>query len=286
MLKLVVSLLVLGVAFASVHDNELPSGNVHVEDIVMVRGANGQLETLGDRLDNMNVCDTCKSFVGKLDDILHDAQKLEKFKDILKMMCDYLAGQEADECKIMVDNIDALINRIEPYLKDPATLCAEIGLCQSSGEDSVEELPRYVKLVLLQMANMARHGGHTNDMLCDECQFAVNELKQLMAEGETKEEAMNALDSVCQAVFSGDSARKCVSIVNQYFPLVWDELRALIDDSHAICVDLDLCSSITGAKKRPIKLIRLLPAVRRVSSSDEIEEEQRVDVDDELDVLF
>lgn len=220
---------------------------------------NNNNNTPKDRVEQSNtVCDDCKVVVGMLDTALHDAEKLEEIKGVLKMLCDYLAGDEVQECKNMIDNLDALINRIEPFLRDPERACEAMGMCGSQSR----YVPRKVRVLTLYARHMLTR--ERNDVLCDECQFVMNELKALMQDKETQSEAKQALDYLCNEILSGATAQKCQQIVDQYFSVLWDELEALLSDTHQICVDLEMCQTRrqpTGLRGTP--LIRLLPAMRR-----------------------
>jgi len=79
-----------------------------------------------------------------------------------------------------------------------------------------------------------------------------------------QDEAKQGLEAMCNQIFSGQTATKCVNIVDQYFPLIWDELEALMSDAHAVCVDLEMCTQeVAPAAARRTNLVRLLPAMRR-----------------------
>lgn len=59
---------------------------------------------------------------------------------------------------------------------------------------------------------------------------------------------------------------QCVSIIDQYFPLLWDELETLLSDSRGVCIDLELCQNRQALASNTIRrtsMLRLLPAIRR-----------------------
>ena len=62
--------------------------------------------------------------------------------------------------------------------KNPAKFCQEIHLCK--GEAWIGEVARFPLLYAKKFLN--RVEGRSNDMLCDECQLAVDELRTLLTD--------------------------------------------------------------------------------------------------------
>jgi saposin len=260
---------VVSLSLANVADNRTPKDHV----------AHSNAITFNDRLSAADVCSECKVVVQEVDQMLHSAEKLEEFKLALKMLCNYLGGDEKEECKTIIDNIDVIIHKVEPYLNDPEMLCKEIGFC---GEDS-HDVPRLMRMSLVHANAFLTRSR--NDVMCDECQFVMNEVKNIVAEKDTQDEAKEVLESACNSILSGSSATECVNIIDQYLPLLWEEVVALLDDTHGLCVDLSLCASITARKNKPMSLVRLLPALRTVNhhhDHNQIEDNTVVNDEDDL----
>ena len=67
------------------------------------------------------------------------------------------------------------------------------------------------------------------------------------------------LESTCASL--GSYANECRQLVDQYFPLVWDELEALLADSRGLCNALGMCQgSRHHVGSRP--LLDLLPSTK------------------------
>lgn len=166
-----------------------------------------------------------------------------------------LSGEQVQECKNFIDNLDTIISQLDPYLQNPRLLCQQLELCNSARND----VPRLLKLVLKISRRYLTN--QRDDIVCDECIFVMNELKTVMAEREAKDEVKAIFDQLC-GYLGGTTAQRCMGIVDQYFPFIWDEVVSLLSDARGICVDLEMCQRQNQVSSRT-SMMRILPALRR-----------------------
>lgn len=226
--------------------DRVSSGGGSVWDMIMVRGSNGQLESHADFVaeqraiatgnEESAVCTDCMLVAKWIKIALKDGEKLEEYKGLLEMMCDYLPDDEKSICKNIVDNLPAYIHQLEPLLDNPRAFCQELSLC---GSQQITLKPVGRKLLHLVAQRVENGRQPSNDVLCDECLFITKELKTIIENKETEDEVKNVVESVCSQL--GSYQQQCKNLIDQYFPLAWSELEALLADGRDICNEVGMC---------------------------------------------
>jgi hypothetical protein len=95
---------------------------------------------------------------------------------------------------------------------DPLEFCKELSLC------AADNVPYVVRMAVRWLAartdGAVRVGSSThahpvqaNDVVCDECQFVVNQLRSIMGEKSTQDQVRQVFDGVCQYL-GGTTAQK------------------------------------------------------------------------------
>lgn len=184
----------------------------------------------------LDTCDECKNVVQQIDTYLQDETKIQELKNMLSLVCDVLPGSEKDECKSLVSNLDFVIHELQPLLKNPTAFCQTIHLCGARGRKSY-----FSKLGLMALKYRLFKGTLRNDALCDECKFAITELKAVWDQKSIQDEAKQLLDGLCSQL--GSYKATCDSLVNTYFPLIVQEIDRLLSDPANACSEIGLCSS-------------------------------------------
>jgi len=105
------------------------------------------------------------------------------------------------------------------------------------------------KLALLLIRKHLLSSGlspRVNDIACEECIFAVTELKSLLQDPSIQGQVKSFLTGVCAKM--GSMRDECTQLLDQYLPLVFTEIEALLDNPRAVCTDAGMCS---GASSSP-----------------------------------
>jgi hypothetical protein len=119
-----------------IHTNQSPKkDNPNVWDVIMVRGADGQLQSWSDHargVGESRVCADCEKIARYIAIAVKEGEKLEQFKSTLKLLCDLLDTQEQASCRNIIDNLDVILAKLGPLLNDPHAFCVELSLCDAS----------------------------------------------------------------------------------------------------------------------------------------------------------
>lgn len=185
-----------------------------------------------------STCNECILVASELKNVLDDPTKINRIKIALKLLCDYVGGERAEECRNIVDNFDFVIHQLEPYLDNPEQFCKEIHLC------STTRLPLSSIIVLkaMEFLNRSAHRENLGDMLCDECVFAATEMNSLLRNQRIQQELKAELESVCQILPS--YSQQCNEIVEEFFPKFLQFLQKLMSNPQQFCSELKLCQSV------------------------------------------
>jgi hypothetical protein len=194
-----------------------------------------------------DACAECKTVVTRFADAVKDPAKVIELKALLEMLCTQTSY--VDECKMFVSNLDKFIKVIEPYLSDPQAVCTKLHMCGNG------KLDRVHKLVLLYAKKYMNRVDRCNDFVCDECQYAVQELKNFVEDRSYQDEVKQFIsEEVCKRL--GKYQGSCDLFVQDILPEFFEELDKFLQNSKQVCVDVGLC---TAANEQ-------MPAISRVSA--------------------
>jgi len=180
-----------------------------------------------------NACDECKLIVTRFNEAAKDPSKMDELKNLLTMLCD--TTSYARECKLLVSRLDLIVKELEPYLRDPANVCKRLHFC---GSDRTQKIQRLGLIFVKQYLN--RMEG-TNDIMCDECQFAVAELKSIVETRSSQQEIKDLIHQVCG--YLGQYRGTCDELAEQFLPELFEALEQFLQNSKQVCVDLGLCNA-------------------------------------------
>jgi saposin len=180
-----------------------------------------------------DACDECKVIIERFNEAVKDPVKLEELKNLLNLMCE--TTSYARECKLIVGRLDVIIKELEPFLHDPTAVCKKLHMCGNARLQKVHRLAVvYAKKYLNRVEGV-------RDVLCEECQFAVAELKAVVEEKSTQEQLQEYLRNyVCKHL--GQYQGTCDEIVEQFLPEFFQELEQFLQNSKQVCTDLGLCT--------------------------------------------
>ncbi|CCD64009.1 Saposin B-type domain-containing protein [Caenorhabditis elegans] len=187
-------------------------------------------------------CEECENVIKRISEAAKDPKKIEELKIVLGMMC--RETSYADECRLFVSQLDKFIDKLQPFLKNPHAVCTRLHICSNKKIDSFRR-------ILLEFAKRAQKTFDAPAIVCDECQFVVKELKTVVEDKKSQAEARDFLrENVCKSL--GQYRGFCDLVVDEYLPQFIQELDAILQDPHQVCVDIKACNSASaqGLKAR------------------------------------
>ncbi|CAI8057153.1 Prosaposin, partial [Geodia barretti] len=167
-------------------------------------------------------CDVCKDIVEYLQTYADSNATEEEVKEVIESFCT-LFPEMPDQCKEILENFDEYWDMFKGEV-DGDTFCYQFQICTSKKKIQTRTVPK-----------------KEEDTLCDLCNEAVVLLKPYVDNPDTEADAEAALKDFCNALPDADKDQ-CNTLLNEYFPIIWDLLKSEIDDGK-ICEMIGLCPS-------------------------------------------
>ncbi|CAI8057159.1 Prosaposin, partial [Geodia barretti] len=179
-------------------------------------------------------CDVCKDIVEYLQTYADSNATEEEVKEVIESFCT-LFPEMPDQCKEILENFDEYWDMFKGEV-DGDTFCYQFQICTSKKKIQTRTVPK-----------------KEEDTLCDLCNEAVVLLKPYVDNPDTEADAEAALKDFCNALPDADKDQ-CNTLLNEYFPIIWDLLKSEIDDGK-ICEMIGLCPSakVLTAKHRTVE---------------------------------
>lgn len=187
----------------------------------------------GNPFEFKGACDECKSVVERFKEAMKDPAKLDELKMLLSLACEQTSYER--ECKLLVSRLDVIIRELGPYLENPAQVCKYLHMCENARLEKVH------RLALVYAKKYLNRIDGVKDLMCEECQFAVGELKALVEERGTQTQIQDYIRNyVCRHM--GQYQGMCDELVEQLLPELFQELEQMLQNSKQVCVDLGMCT--------------------------------------------
>jgi len=193
--------------------------------------------------DYTTTCEECKTVAKRFVDAIHDPAKLAELKIILSALCDETSY--VDECKVIVANLDKIVKKMEPFFQDAEKVCKMFHLCSNSNLDN------FHRVALLFAKRYINQVDGKNDLMCEECQFAAEELKKALDSGETLKKAKAFFnDQICAHL--GKYRGSCDLLVEEFLPELFQELDKALQNPQQACQEIGFCPRTDGAYKKKV----------------------------------
>jgi len=181
-----------------------------------------------------DACTECQTIIQKLAEVAGDPEKVVELKAILNLLCHETSYET--ECKLFVSRLDLFLEKLLPYLHNPHTVCHWMHIC---GNSKVEHFHRVGLLYAKKYVNRVQG---SKDLVCEECQFAAKELKEVIDDPTYQTDAKQWLsDNVCSHM--GQYRGACDTVLDEVMPEFWQEMHDVLANPKQFCVDIDLCDS-------------------------------------------
>jgi len=209
------------------------------------------------KVKDWTTCEGCKLLVVELRDIIKNPAEVDRVKELLSRFCSLgILAHYKTECLNMVDNLIVVLHEIEPLLDNPTAVCQELKYCPESLRGSITPAKHLALLLGFKaMQVVHRNQNRSNDVPCDECIFAITELKSLIQSAQIQAELKQELHKLCR--LAGQYESECSALVDQYFDLLIQEAVQLLSDGRKVCVEIGFCASTAGASTSlPLRTLR------------------------------
>ncbi|CAD6194812.1 unnamed protein product [Caenorhabditis auriculariae] len=198
-------------------------------------------------------CDECQSLVKRFSDAAKDPKKVQELKMLLNILCHETSY--VDECRMFVSKLEIFLDKLQPWLADAKAVCAKVHLCNNPRIDGFRRL----LLALAKRYDAKLFTNVENRYVCDECEFAVKEVKTFIEDKETQTEVRDFLrTNVCAPL--GSYRGFCDLVVDEYLPQLIQEADAMLQNPHQVCVDVHACDASWAVKPRKWMPVMNLPA--------------------------
>jgi hypothetical protein len=198
---------------------------VSLAGVVFLANANNN------KLANINsVCDECQEVVQSFAKLSMDQAKMASMKTSLSALCP--KTKFVEECKVVASNLDTIVSKLLPYLKNSQDFCSHFHMCSNSNFDGLNRL-------VLAFIN-SKIGGN-KDSICNDCQFAAHEILGVVADGKAQAQIHGFFDKFCNQL--GQYQTECSNTVNVLLETLFTELQTMLGNNQQFCADLKLCSA-------------------------------------------
>lgn len=186
------------------------------------------------KLSKSPVCDECKVIITRFSQAIEDPEKINELKAILRMLCHETSYVE--ECKLFVNRLDYFIQHIKQYLKDPEEACKHLRMCAN------EKIEKYHRVCVAYMNRFKDGNLVRNSLLCEECEFAAAELKNVIEQEKSQQRIKKFLsEEICSRL--GRYQGSCDVMLDQFLPTLFEELDKMFTNSQQFCADIGLCQT-------------------------------------------
>ncbi|VDK68546.1 unnamed protein product [Onchocerca ochengi] len=176
-------------------------------------------------------CNECKMLITRFAEAIKDPKKIAELQDLLRLLCHETPYE--DECRVLVNQLDHFIEKLEPYLKNPEKVCQHFRLCSNRKIENFHRIN-----VIYGKKNVDEESAH--DLICEECQFAAQELKRTIDDEKIQQRLKRFIsEEICSHL--GSLRGKCDLLLEEFMPELMEELDKLLQNTKTFCVDIGLC---------------------------------------------
>lgn len=188
-------------------------------------------------------CLTCKAIMTELQVLDRDKAVQNEIKDIIKTQFCAHIGSLKEVCETTLEQYSAELFELLANVLDPSTRCRSLGFCDTVSSAAVsEEIVPALPLLPLKPAL----GGATTleksdpSTECILCEYAVREIKQMIATNATEEQIIEELEMACKYM-PEQYTKQCKDFVDKYCRMVIELLIKEVDPEK-VCIQLGLCT--------------------------------------------
>uniref|UniRef100_A0A1I7VYW6 Surfactant protein B n=1 Tax=Loa loa TaxID=7209 RepID=A0A1I7VYW6_LOALO len=186
-------------------------------------------------------CSECKALINRFAEAIKDPRKVTELKDLLRVLCHETPYE--DECRLLVNQLDHFIEKLKPYLENPEKVCKEFRLCSN------RKIEHFHRINVIYGKKNADEDS-TRGLICEECQFAAQELKRAVEDEKTQQRLKRFIsEEICSQL--GSLRGKCDLLLEEFMPELIEELDRLLQNTKTFCADIGLCKRLVESLTVP-----------------------------------
>ncbi|VBB26815.1 unnamed protein product [Acanthocheilonema viteae] len=179
-------------------------------------------------------CSECKMLINRFAEAIKNPKKIAELKDLLRILCHETSYE--DECRLVVNQLDHFIEKLEPYLKNPEKVCQHFRLCSN------RKIEYFHRINVIYGRKNADEDS-ASDLICEECQFAAQELKRTIEDEKIQQRLKRFIsEEICSQL--GSLRGKCDLLLEEFMPELMEELDKLLQNTKTFCADIGLCKHL------------------------------------------
>ncbi|VDM21585.1 unnamed protein product [Wuchereria bancrofti] len=186
-------------------------------------------------------CNECKMLISRFAEAIKDPRKVTELKDLLRILCHETPYE--DECRVLVNQLDHFIEKLEPYLENPEKVCQHFRLCSN------RKIEHFHRINMIYGRKSADEDS-ARELICEECQFAAQELKRAIEDEKTQQRLKRFIsEEICSQL--GSLRGKCDLLLEEFMPELIEELDKLLQNTKTFCADIGLCKRLVEPSAVP-----------------------------------
>jgi hypothetical protein len=182
-----------------------------------------------------DTCDDCQSLVSRFISASQDQTRRAQLQSALNIACSYAPRYKA-ECKVLVKNIERVVLKLEPYMKNNRAVCKRLHLC-----DSQSEISAFAKLFMLAAKQHMDMIDGQQDQLCSECQMAAGGISKVIGEKGRQQQLLRFTKKTFCAN-TGKHREICDNAATELIPAFFNDMEGLFADSNKACQAMGMCA--------------------------------------------
>ncbi|KAI4457688.1 saposin-related [Holotrichia oblita] len=187
-----------------------------------------------------NRCDSCHTVMDVLERRFDRMSKDDVLQGFLRV-CGRL-GSFSDACSnIIVTYFKDIYEHLQVNFNSDS-------VCLLSGECSAQ-FHTHVEITSLSKVGFVPVGQENDDLPCELCEQLVTHLRELLVANTTELEFQKVLQGLCNQ--TGQFRAECLSIVNEYYPIIYDFLIDELNGTVA-CQMIGICPQSVNVDAIPI----------------------------------
>ncbi|CAJ0932856.1 unnamed protein product, partial [Mesorhabditis belari] len=203
-----------------------------------------------------DTCDDCQSLVSRFISASRDQTRRAQLQSALNVACSYAPRYKA-ECKVLVKNIERVVLKMEPYMKNHRAVCKRLHLC-----DSQSEIAAFAKLFMLAAKQHMDMIDGQQDQLCSECQMTAEGISKVIGEKGRQQRLLRfTKKTLCDN--TGKHKEICNNAATELIPAFFTDMEGLFADSNKACQAMGMCKSPSAHLRQRRPDVKLYEVMRR-----------------------
>ncbi|EFO16345.1 hypothetical protein LOAG_12164 [Loa loa] len=193
-------------------------------------------------------CSECKALINRFAEAIKDPRKVTELKDLLRVLCHETPYE--DECRLLPTD----------WIVLPLSRCVLGGDSKKllgKSRKGLQGIPSLFKSKnrafpsnKCDLRKKNADEDSTRGLICEECQFAAQELKRAVEDEKTQQRLKRFIsEEICSQL--GSLRGKCDLLLEEFMPELIEELDRLLQNTKTFCADIGLCKRLVESLTVP-----------------------------------